>query len=297
MPIVTGAAFSVTPLLVYSGQATIGRVSGDTSGIEWDRPELNKSETTVRVPQDEPTVQDALRKVPRRLAANYIICIDPSDGPYDEHIVTPPVQSEDLLNSTEGANSNLQIEGLDSGTRWQTASVFVIGGWGAISIKLRDCNVSETTTYGDENAAYIAYGSGSVTLSNCGIVGSARGSGSVGVSSYASLVKLETVFDWGADLVQNGTETKHNGSLMCDGGLTATGSVTQHGHVAKAGPIHHAGRGPDAGDKSPSTPEQTEQLPLTLSIWGFLTGLKSERLTNQMDPSELKQPTAFGPTS
>lgn len=237
-------------------QATIGATAGAVTGIQWERPEVLKSDTTVRVPQDEPTIQDALRKVPRRLLANSTITVDEAQGPYTEDLVIPPVNSEELVSNTEGGNARLTLK-TQGGTAASVDSVFGIGGRGQGNVVLANITATTTNPYDDETAAFAFYGGEFFKMSACALGGSARGLGSNGILCYASRLKIEGSFDWGTDLVAVGGRTKQQGVINVDNGVTATGSVTDHAWEAGSGRIEHNRIGPTSTNQFATDPRRT----------------------------------------
>jgi len=244
---------------VITDQANIGDgISSALTGITWDRNEVNKSDTTVQVPQDEPTIQDALRKVPRRLIGSYQISLDESQDPYDENLVIPPVYSEEVDSTTEGGNAGLLID-TQGGGRVTIRSLIAIAGKGQKSLIVTNVDADTTNPYDDEASPWAFYGWNHAALSNCGVVGGGLEAGSNGILSYQSSLKLETAFDWGTDLVSIGGKTKQRGEIHVDAGFSASGSVTDHAWESVSGPIEHTGIGPTATNNFMTDPRRNGQ--------------------------------------
>lgn len=257
----------LNPDSVATDQATVGATAGGTTTISWDRPEINKSATTVQVPQDEDTVQDALRKAPRRLAANYVIEVDEGGDYSAEDWVVPPVQSEDLFDAAEGGNSRLTVKRQGTTATLNPNSVFIIGGRGQGNVVFIHTYPVGINPWDDEDAVWATYGGGEPKLSQCGIGGAARTTGAVGVLSYQSTMKIEGAFDWGTDLVSIGGKTKQGGMIFMPTGVTVSGSVTDHAWEAPTGIIHHGRQGPTATNAFAADPQRNRgvvghQLPM-----------------------------------
>ncbi|SNZ06167.1 hypothetical protein SAMN06269185_1072 [Natronoarchaeum philippinense] len=241
---------------INTEQATIGPLTGAVTSISWDRPEVLDATTTVEVPQDEPTPQDAFRKIPRRLAANHTIEIDETDDYSVEDWVVPPVQSADMFDNTEGGNSRLTITRQGSSGTLNPNSVFTIGGRGQGNTVHQYTHPVGTNPWDDENSVWAVYGGEGVKCFDCGIGGTSRGTGSVGVDVYGTTVKLEGTFDWGSDLVEIAGQTKQFGTLKT-GDVNALGSVTGDAWVNVSGRIEHRRIGPSHGGDFAVDPQRT----------------------------------------
>lgn len=229
---------------VGAEQVTVGPWTGGVTSVQWDRPELVDSDTTVLVPDDEPTPQDAFRKVPRRLGANYEIKIDETGDYSDEDWYIPPAQSEELYDATQGGGSRLTITRQGGSGTLNPNSVYAIGGRGQGSTVLEHVHPVGLQPDTNENPVIAVFGGEGVKLFNCGIGGAARSGTTTGVLGYTGKVKVEGSFDWGTDLLDFGTQVKQGGFIQIDNTVTASGSVTDNAHRVMSGRIEHAGIGP-----------------------------------------------------
>ena len=238
---------------VSTEQAQIGMpLTGPASNIQWDRPYIGGGET-VQVPQEEATIQDALRKVPQYLEDDYHIQIDKSQDPYDEDIIVPPTKSSVLSTPGDGGNvARLVIEdqgSISAGDPDIKLNSVVAFNSSALVVFLH-LGPTGLAPIPDENASWGFFAGSEYILINCSVQGSQRDTtlspAATAILNYGARTKIENDFDFGSDLVERGIWQKRGQALEIGPSNTISGSVTEHAVRVATGEVHHGGRLPDA---------------------------------------------------
>lgn len=239
---------------VSTGQADIGMpYDGVLETVTWDRPQVSDGGEVVQVPQDEPTIQDALRKVPIHLRGDYTIQVDKSQGPFNEDIFIPPTFSETFTDpGGEGNICRIKLEDQGSVAAGdpdiEVNSITAFGGTAlCVIINFGPTGIAPLP---DENASWAFFYGKEFAITNSSLRGSARGDltpDSAGILCYSSEVKIQNDFDFGTDLVERGIQVKRGERLEIDGNNnTISGSVTSAAVYVGSGEVSHQGKLPDA---------------------------------------------------
>jgi hypothetical protein len=191
---------------------------------------------------------DAVRKIPWEFHANYKIQVDSTQDPYAEDIVVPQWYSADV-SSDQKHRLIIEDQGSASGgtAGINVDSITHMGGVGLTNfIKFAP---TSTVPYLNENPVYASIGGEELVLTDCGIAGTARNDPSQGMLCYGSVVKFQSTFDFGSDLVERGVWIKRGQQVIQDnaGAHTVSGSVTGKAAVVGAGEYAHNGKNPSAG--------------------------------------------------
>jgi hypothetical protein len=200
---------SVTTEQLYNN----GGLSHTDTGITWDRPKWGQTtEEAVQVPQDEPTIQDALRKVPEFLIDNYTIEIDATQGPYDEDVIVPPTIAYDFGGGSEGVPARLFITNQDSGNKVAGATWLV---YPAVTRgpTLEKVEIPDSNPYNDDKGGFEAHGDGFVEFRDADFTGG--DSAGAAIVAYGATVKARNI-DFGSSVVSNGVEVKSGGYVQAN---------------------------------------------------------------------------------
>ena len=184
---------------------------------------------TVNVPEDYPTMQDAIDAVPD----NYwqFITIQVSDGTYDEDLVIrnkrgctpnfPPESGQQaVLVITSKSKDRTKVS-------YRSAQVFSCGGT-PFSPNIQDLNFTNRT-HSDEDCSVEFYGCTSGAVNRCSFNG-------VGVDkcieAYNSVISVESC-DFGIDINDKGMTVKHGGTITSNSTRVA-GPLTPMSGVLKS---------------------------------------------------------------
>jgi hypothetical protein len=217
-------------------------ITEPTFNINWERPLWgSEQETTIAVPGDEPTIQDALRKAPHILQANFTIRIDESEGPYNEDIIVPGVHTiQSLTNQSQGPLPGLYITNTSGspGTNPQAAiqSAFFLPSTGETT--LQNVEIQDSTPYADESGGVMLRGSRFLRVREVTFTGAAP-SGQAFVVYGPGIIYVSDNVDIGADVVTNAFHGKLAGRIFAKSSMTG-GSATRAVAQADLGMVHIA---------------------------------------------------------
>lgn len=212
---------------VDTDEATIGSTPRS-------RPAVTNSDTSVSVPTDYETVQDALNDIPILVRHRYDINLE--NGTFDEDVIVPPF-IHGVNSAITAEMGTLKILG-DSATpsNVEVGSVYTAGGVGLRGVRLEGFTVLRDNPHGNEDVAIGCYGRGSsVYLDSLRFDGS--GNITNGILAYNTLVRAEIDVDLGSNNVSNnGVFVKQSGRYEEQKAKTAIkGNVGGHAYQVQSG--------------------------------------------------------------
>jgi len=220
-------------------QQIVGPWTSLHAAVDWERPHHSNGTVTVAVPGDEPTIMDAMRKVPERLEGDYTIKVD-STSTWNEDVVMPPTIGHGPRNTTEWSPGKVILRPKDFNDG--PVSVKSVAAFVGTSVTLSHIQPLEDTP-ADENFGIQIFGQGGGTayLTNMHFNGST--SPTNGIMCYGGSAKLEStgglVYDLGTDNLNNFAETKFGGTVYSTlSGGDLIGSVTGTMFRAISGSIY-----------------------------------------------------------
>ncbi len=172
-------------------------------------PGIYTMPVTLMVPEDYPTVQDAVDAIPNNYWQRIVISI--ASGTYDEDIVIRSKRGcTPLFPPSSGQQANIKIgsrTGIQSDVNVRSAQVFNCGGT-PYSPSFEQINFTNRT-HSDENASIEFYGCTSGGILQCSFNG-------VGVDkcieAYNSIISVDSA-DFGNNINKTGLVTKHGGVI------------------------------------------------------------------------------------
>lgn len=184
-------------------------------GRQHSRPFQSEGDTSVAVPGDYATIQEAVWNLPYWNSHRYTITIEP--GHYPEDVYIPPAMStrrDPTTDSTDLERPSISIVGNGATSADVTVQSIFIDGLQGMGLQARDFETTGQNPWTDEGSAIEVYGSGSRTLfQNINITNADLASGETlkhGFTSYSSNISASDI-DFGTDMVDCAIQAKHSG--------------------------------------------------------------------------------------
>lgn len=200
--------------LVNTYQAYIGETAGRNVPID-SRPVISNSATTVSVPGDYATIQEAVAAVPMFLRHSWKIELDPTTH-YGEEVEIPPVIGGDADENGRGVSLEIVSNTDPENNHWSVDAMRVWSPHGNHPVQLFGPEFRNTHTSDGYDPCLVVRGGGEVQVINPQFRNVSANSASTkewGIVPYASHVHLQGVVDFGTEELQNGIHTAHGGRV------------------------------------------------------------------------------------
>jgi len=222
---------------VNTEQALIGKTAGKT-GEGAKRKLISNSDTTILVPEDYPTIQEAINQVPLFLRHDYVISIDKTsyDETLKENLVIQGLYGFEPIDNNEGTPGRLYIDTRNPGEYIEVGSYYITGVYGGAVVKLVYQSVNNVNPWADENGAIQGRKANSVALESCRLNSDITGDNGDGLVAYGGTWKVNG-YDLGENNAKEGFKAKRGGRITVrDSG--ASGNVTDFvAHATSTGVI------------------------------------------------------------
>lgn len=191
------------------------------------RPLVSNSYTRLRVPQDVPTIQEAVNQVPWYLRHDFDIRIDQDRSYADEHVEIPPVIAADESRNKRAAGLELMSQSSSSGN-WEVGSIRVFNAMGSRAVRLSYPKFTSVNPSDNYDQAFMHRGGGGeVQLYSPAFGNISQNSGvekPYCICSYSGHTHLGGDVDFGTD-ANRGAFTIHGGKVTSQA-KTVTGDVS-----------------------------------------------------------------------
>lgn len=172
-------------------------------------PGIYTMPVTLMVPEDYPTIQEAIEAIPNNYWQRIVISI--ASGTYDEDIVIRSKRGcTPLFPPSSGQQANIKIgsrTGIQSDVNVRSAQVFNCGGT-PYSPSFEQINFTNRT-HSDENASIEFYGCTSGGVLQCSFNGAGVDKC---IEAYNSIISVDSA-DFGNNINKAGLVTKHGGVI------------------------------------------------------------------------------------